>query len=62
MDFISAYRKVIAAVVGLALLMLNKYVGIDLLGMETTLVDAIITALTAIGVWAVPNAEKPPVA
>ena len=51
----AAYRKLIVAVVGLGLLILNRELGIDLSAQESTLVDMIIAALTALGVWGLPN-------
>lgn len=54
----SAYRKLVAAVIGVAILLLNEKLGLDLSGQEQALVDTAIAALTAFGVWAVPNEEK----
>lgn len=52
------YGKLVASVVGLAILALKQFVGVDL-GDEFAgkLTDLIIMACTAIGVWAVPNRD-----
>jgi hypothetical protein len=59
----SHYRKLIAAIIGVALMLLHRYLGVDLSGMEPAIIDTVIALLTAFGVWAVPNAppegEKP---
>lgn len=52
---ISAYKKLIVAVVGLAVLLVNKHFGFDLGAQEALLVDGVIAALTAAGVWKVEN-------
>lgn len=49
------YRKLIVAVVGLGLLLLNRHAGIDLAAQETAIVDLTIAILTASGVYQVPN-------
>lgn len=51
----SHYRKLIAAVVGLGLLLLNRHVGLDLTDQEQTLVDMIIAGGTAFGVFQAKN-------
>lgn len=51
------YRKLIAALVGLAVLLLHRHVGLDLAAQEAVLVDIVIAALTAAGVYQVPNEE-----
>lgn len=51
----AAIRKLVVAVVGLAVLLLHRWFGVDLAGMEAMLVDLIIAGLTALGVYAVPN-------
>ncbi len=50
------YRKLIAAVIGLALLLVNRYWGFDLSSQATTIVDLLLAAGTAVGVFQVPNA------
>lgn len=52
---LNAYRKLIAAVVGLAVLVLYKQTGIDLTGNEAMFVDTIIAAATAAGVYGFAN-------
>lgn len=54
-----AYRKLVAAVIGVLVMLAHRYLGIDLAGVEPALVDAAIAALTALGVWAVPNDPLP---
>jgi hypothetical protein len=51
----SNYRKMIAAVVGLAVLFIYRRFGIDLTGMEETLVEILASVATAIAVYALPN-------
>ena len=51
----TVYRKLIAAIIGVALMLLHRYLGVDLSGMEPAIIDTVIAVLTAIGVWAVPN-------
>jgi hypothetical protein len=51
----SHYRKLIAAIIGVALMLLHRYLGVDLSGMEPAIIDTVIALLTAVGVWAVPN-------
>lgn len=48
-------RKLIVAVIGLAAILLNQHLGVDLTGMTDQAADAIISVLTALGVWAIPN-------
>jgi len=56
----SKYRKVIVAIVGALVLILSEKAGLEqLVGMEDEIVNAIITLLTAAGVWAVPNSPPP---
>jgi hypothetical protein len=54
------YRKLIAALVGLALLLGAKY-GVDLTSQQGALVDLLLALGTAFGVWAVPNTPPPDV-
>lgn len=51
------YRKLIVAVVGVGLMLLNQHIGLDLTSNETAIVDIVIGALTAAGVYAVPNEQ-----
>jgi hypothetical protein len=48
-------RKLVVAIVGLALLLVHQHFGLDLLGMEPVIVDTVIAILTAIGIYTVPN-------
>ena len=50
-----AYRKLIAAVLGVGSLLLVQHTGIDLTEQVVLLEEVIIGTLTALGVWAVPN-------
>lgn len=52
------YRKLVAAVVGVGVMLASRHLGVDLSGQEAALVDTAIAALTAAGVWAVPNQPK----
>lgn len=52
-------RKLVVAVVGLALMFVHSQWGVDLTGVEGGAVEAVIGVLTAIGVYQVPNAPKP---
>jgi hypothetical protein len=52
-----AYSKLIAAAVGVALLMLNRHAGLDLGQHEAAIVDIVISVLTAVGVYAAKNKE-----
>ena len=50
-----AYRKLIAAVLGVGSLLLVQHTGIDLTQQAVLLEELIVGVLTAVGVWAVPN-------
>ena len=50
----SYYSKLIAALVGLALILAGRY-GIDLVGSEVLITDAIGTIVTAVGVYLAKN-------
>ena len=51
------YRKLIAAIVGVVLMLLNQKFGFSLgVGMDETVTNLILAGLTSVGVWAVPNA------
>ena len=51
------YKKAIVAAVGLTVLLLHRHAGFDLTGQEAVLVDIIVGALTAAGVFQVRNEE-----
>jgi len=51
----SHYRKLIAAAVGLAVLLANRHLGLDLTGQEQMLVDVTVAGLTAAGVFGFRN-------
>ncbi|MCH8476295.1 MAG: hypothetical protein LAT55_13825 [Opitutales bacterium] len=48
-------RKLVVAVVGLAVLLVYKWTGLDIGGVEPALVEGVLAVLTAIGVYAVRN-------
>lgn len=48
-------RKLIVAVLGLLAILLNQHLGVDVTGMTDQAADAVISVLTAIGVWWIPN-------
>lgn len=50
------YRKLIASIVGLALLAAARY-GLDLTEHEQAITDLVLSALTAYGVFQLPNAR-----
>lgn len=50
-----AYRKLIAAVVGVGALLIFKYLNFDIAPWADQIVEGVIALLTAVGVWAVPN-------
>jgi uncharacterized membrane protein YwaF len=52
------YSKLIVAIVGVVVMLVNRYLGIDLGFIAPAIVDAVIGGLTAFGVWAVKN--EPP--
>lgn len=54
-----AYRKLIVAIVGLAIMLAHRHLGLDLSGQEEMIVDMVIAALTAVGVWGLPNEPQP---
>lgn len=56
----SNYRKLIAAIVGVLLMLVNDRFGLDLTGMKPEITNAVIGLLTAVGVWAVPNTPGKP--
>lgn len=48
-------RKLVVAVVGLALIVLHNQLGVDLTGIQDGLVEIVLAGLTAAGVYAVRN-------
>lgn len=56
----SNYRKLIAAAVGLSVIFLQRRFQIDLLGMEDYLTEIVLSVVTAVAVWGVPNALAEP--
>lgn len=51
------YRKAVVALVGLVVLISHRHWGFDLTGQESALVDIVLGALTAAGVFQVRNEE-----
>jgi|TARA_R100001143_G_C3230272_1_gene74379 uncharacterized membrane protein len=49
------YRKLIVAVVGLALLLANDHMGLSLPGTAEGITEMVVSAATAFGVWGVAN-------
>ncbi len=54
----SNYRKLVAAVVGMALLFLERRLGISAPGLEEPLIELAMSAATALAVWWFPNGGK----
>ena len=54
---LAEYRKLIAAVVGLALMLAHRY-GLDLSGQESAFVDIFLALGTAYGVYQTPNKRR----
>jgi hypothetical protein len=50
-----AYRKAVVAIVGVGLMLLNQNFGLDLFGSEAAIVNYVLAALTAFGVYQAPN-------
>lgn len=55
----SPYRKLIVAVVGLAVMLLHRHLGIDLAAQEAVLVDLVVAGLTAAGIYGFRNEPLP---
>jgi len=51
------YRKALAAIIGVSALIAMRYFDIKLLGMDAIVLDLITGALTAWGVYQVPNEQ-----
>lgn len=49
------YRKFIAALVGVSALVALRYFDVQILGIDAVVLDLIVSALTAAGVYQVPN-------
>jgi len=54
---LAEYRKLIAAVVGLGLMIAHRH-GLDLTGQEAAFVDIFLALGTAYGVYQVPNKQR----
>lgn len=48
-------RKLVVGAIGLAAMLVHRYTGFDMGGMEPMLVDAALALLTAWGIYQVPN-------
>lgn len=49
------YRKFIAALIGVSALMAMRYFDVQLVGIDSVVLELIVSALTAAGVYQVPN-------
>lgn len=49
------YRKLAAALVGLALLLLKRWTGFEMPGLSDLLIELAMSAGTGVAVWAFPN-------
>lgn len=49
------YRKLIVALLGLSILFFIRYKGVEIPGLDALVIDLIGSALTAFGVYQVPN-------
>ncbi len=58
-SFLAHYRKLAAAVAGLAVLFFQRRTGLSLAGLEPALVEMLISAGTAFAVWLLPNRPSP---
>lgn len=59
----AAYAKFITAIVGLALMLINQFFGVDLTGYSQDIINAISTVIavvTAVSVRQIPNAPTTP--
>jgi hypothetical protein len=54
----SNYRKLIAAVVGIVLMLAQRLFGIDLLGTDSLWIELVIGVATLIGVERLPNTPR----
>lgn len=49
------YRKMIAAVIGVAIIQINHHYGLDLSAAAPAMIDGLLSLGVIIGVWGVPN-------
>lgn len=49
------YRKMIAAIVGVGILLINRHTGVDLSSESVVIVDGLVALGTVVGVWGVRN-------
>lgn len=49
------YRKLYAALIGVSVLVALRYFDIEIMGLDAVVLDLITAALTAVGVYGVPN-------
>lgn len=54
----AAYRKLVAAAIGLILLLVYRRLGIDLTGTDDLWVELVMSAATAFSVWLFPNRQR----
>lgn len=49
------YRKFFAALVGVAALLALRYLDVEVLGLDAVVLELVVSALTAAGVYQIPN-------
>jgi len=52
---LAPYRKFVAALAGVSALMALRYLDIEVLGLDTVVLELVVSALTAAGVYGVRN-------
>jgi hypothetical protein len=55
---LAPYRKLVAAAIGLILLLLYRRLGIDLTGTDDFWIEIVMSLATAFSVWLFPNRPK----
>ncbi len=57
MKTLAPYRKAVAAVIGVSALLSLRYLEIEFVGLDSIVLELVVSALTAWGVYQVPNSE-----
>lgn len=52
---LAPYRKAVAAVIGVTALMALRYLEIEFIGLDSVVLELVVSALTAFGVYQVKN-------
>lgn len=52
---LAPYRKALAAVIGVTALLALRYLDIEILGLDSVVLELVVSALTAFGVYQVKN-------